>query len=73
MNNNVKKIALLSLPPITCFLGDSAVFYTFDLNNKIQTVRIVLLLLSQACCFQYNKLIVVFLNSYYLVAFIITK
>ncbi len=71
MNDNAKEVALLSLPPITFFLGDNILFYTFDLDNKIKIVKVVLLLPSKADSFQYDQL-VVFSYSYYLVAFIIT-
>ncbi len=71
VNDNVKEVALSSLPPITFFLGDSASFHILVLDNNIKIVRVVLLLPSKAGSFQYDQLIV-FSYSYYLVAFTIT-
>ncbi len=46
-------------------------FHIFVKGSNIKTVRVVLLLPSKAGSFQYDQLIV-FLHSYYLVAFTIT-
>lgn len=70
VNNNVKEVELLFLLPIKFFLGDNALFYSFDLENKIKTVRVILLLPNKASSFQYDQLII-FSYSYNLVAFTI--